>query len=43
MRFFYLVLSKRYRKEVEMSEYVYEVKHPAVLDKIVTISGVLLK
>ena len=42
--FFCLVLGKRYRREVEISEYVYKVnKQPTVLDKIVTTSGALLK
>ena len=42
--FFCPILGKRYRRELEISEYVYKVnKQPTVLDKIVTTSGALLK
>ena len=38
--FFCLLLSKRYRREVEISEYVYNAnKQPTVLYSIVTTSG----
>ena len=40
---FCLVLGKRYRREVEISEYDEVNKQPTVLGRMVTASGALLK